>query len=256
MIQLINAITVIHQNGLTARSTIDLSKIIVTNKHRIRLGSVGISDILEYNEENEVDIKEYQVQDIKNISNVLVELSVLLLPVNMRQSANIYNSLKSSTKLSEEFVNMLQELHDSDETFDLEEFSKKLSGKMLTVINNLEDSNDFMESQLGSELENARLFRLMTKLNYLIYDDSDKTGVATGNNKILRLFLNYLYNSYDSSNNKNKKVLNLNKVLINLNKLDCGIDEKLLLINKDECIIISYKELKEIIDNKFRLMRE
>ena len=53
---------------------------------------------------------------------------------------------------------MLQELHDSDETFDLEEFSKKLSGKMLTVINNLEDSNDFMESQLGSELENARLF--------------------------------------------------------------------------------------------------
>lgn len=256
LIQLINAITVIHQNGLTARSTIDLSKIIVTNKHRIRLGSVGISDILEYNEENEVDIKEYQVQDIKNISNVLVELSVLLLPVNMRQSANIYNSLKSSTKLSEEFVNILQELHDSDETFDLEEFSKKLSGKMLTVINNLEDSNDFMESQLGSELENARLFRLMTKLNYLIYDDSDKTGVATGNNKILRLFLNYLYNSYDSSNNKNKKVLNLNKVLINLNKLDCGIDEKLLLINKDECIIISYKELKEIIDNKFRLMRE
>lgn len=256
LIQLINAITVIHQNGLTARSTIDLSKIIVTNKHRIRLGSVGISDILEYNEENEVDIKEYQVQDIKKISNVLVELSVLLLPVNMRQSANIYNSLKSSTKLSEEFVNMLQELHDSDETFDLEEFSKKLSGKMLTVINNLEDSNDFMESQLGSELENARLFRLMTKLNYLIYDDSDKTGVATGNNKILRLFLNYLYNSYDSSNNKNKKVLNLNKVLINLNKLDCGIDEKLLLINKDECIIISYKELKEIIDNKFRLMRE
>ena len=96
----------------------------------------------------------------------------------------------------------------------------------------------------------------MTTLNYLIYDDSDKTGVATGNNKFLRLFLNYLYNSYDSSNNKNKKVLNLNKVLINLNKLDCGIDEKLLLINKDECIIISYKELKEIIDNKFRLMRE
>ncbi|RCK64949.1 PAB-dependent poly(A)-specific ribonuclease subunit PAN3 [Candida viswanathii] len=256
LIQLVNAISAIHENGLAAKSTIDLSKIVVTNKHRIRLGSVGISDILEYNEDQEDDIKKDQVQDIHNVAKVLIELSVLLLPANMRQSANIYNSLKSSAKLSEEFVNALQQLSQADESFQLQEFNKQLSGKMLAIINNLQNSNDFMEGQLGSELENARLFRLMTKLNYLIYDDSDKEGVKSGNDKILRLFLNYLYNSYDTSNNKNKKVLNLNKVLINLNKLDCGIDEKLLLINKDECIIISYKELKETIDNKFRLMRE
>ena len=166
-------------------------------------------------------------------------------------SYNIYNLLKASTNLSEEIINNLQELNDLDTAsgeFDLNEFSQRLTPKMFNIIDSLQNSSDFIEGQLTSELENARLFRLMTKLNYLIHDNSNSE-----NDKIIKLFLNYVYNCYDSNN---KKVINLNKVLINLNKLDCGIDEKILLVNNDECIIISYKELKEIIDTKFRLMRE
>ncbi|KAL6451625.1 PAN3 PAN2-PAN3 deadenylation complex subunit PAN3 [Candida maltosa Xu316] len=250
LIQLINALTSIHGKGLSAKSTINLSKIVVTNKNRIRLSSVGISDILEYDEQaadEEIDIKEEQLQDIKNVAKILIELSVLLLPLDMRQSNNIFNSLKSSTNLSEEFVNVLQELSEATkDSFVLEEFYKKISHKMITIINNLQDSNDFMEGQLGSELENGRLFRLMSKLNYLLYKNTNE------NDKILRLFMKYIYNCYDNQ----KKIINLNKVLINLNKLDCGIDEKILLINNDDCIIVSYKELKEIVDYKFRMLRE
>ncbi|CAX41856.1 poly(A)-nuclease subunit, putative [Candida dubliniensis CD36] len=252
LIQLINAIMVIHEKGLSASSTIDLSKIIVTNKNRIKLSSVGISDILEFNDdETKQDIKIRQLQDIQKVGKVLMELAILLLPANMRQSNNVYNSLKASTNLSEDIVNNLRELNDLDtasEEFDLSEFSKRLTPKMFSIIDSLQNSSDFIEGQLTSELENARLFRLMTKLNYLIHDNSN-----TENDKIIKLFLNYVYNCYDSNN---KKVINLNKVLTNLNKLDCGIDEKILLVNNDECIIISYKELKEIIDTKFRLMRE
>lgn len=54
------------RKGLLASSTIDLSKIIVTNKNRIKLSSVGISDILEFkDDETNQDIKIRQLQDIQ-----------------------------------------------------------------------------------------------------------------------------------------------------------------------------------------------
>ena len=85
-----------------------------------------------------------------------MELAILLLPVNMRQSNNIYNLLKASTNLSEEIINNLQELNDLDTAsgeFDLNEFSQRLTPKMFNIIDSLQNSSDFIEGQLTSELE-------------------------------------------------------------------------------------------------------
>lgn len=70
--------------------------------------------------------------------------------------------------------------------------------------------------------------------------------------KIIQLFQQNLFQFYDPNG---ARVINLHKVLVNLNKLDCGVDEKLLLVNENECIIVSYKEVKEIIDCQFRQLK-
>ncbi|CAI5759803.1 unnamed protein product [Candida verbasci] len=262
LIQLINAIKFVHENNLAVKSSLNLSKIIITNKDRIRISSIGISDILEREKDNNYEeskeiIEKSQLEDIHNLGKLLFDLSVLLLPINVRNLMNLnlielrhFNQLRNSTNLSELWCNTLEKLIYADETFTLSEFNTSLTTPMLSTINNLQQSNDFFENQLMTELENARLFRLMTKINFIIFNSTNVSQI-----KILKLFQHYLFNTYDING---KKQINLSKILINLNKLDCGIDEKILLVsnNQQECIIVSYKEIKELIDSQFRLMRE
>ena len=41
---------------------------------------------------------------------------------------------------------------------------------------------------------------------------------------------------------------------INCIKLDAGVDERIMLVSRDEqsCLIVSYKEIKNCIDSAFR----
>ncbi|CCE83175.1 Piso0_003747 [Millerozyma farinosa CBS 7064] len=265
MIEISNALTAIHEKGLAARSSLDLTKIIVTNKNRIRLSGVAISDILNY-EKDEAEIRqkslavmisEWQQQDIVKFGEIILDLAALTLPVGLRSGdkqtviTNLQNS--STVQFSDEFIVSLRALVTA--TNDLHAFVKEhLSLKLLSFANNLEDSSDFMESQLSTELENARLVRLCAKLNFIIDRpefENDPEWQQNGPKHIIKLFRDYIFFQYDEFGNP---VCDLSRVLTNLNKLDAAIDEQFLLVTRDErnCIIVSYKEIRDIIDSVFR----
>lgn len=267
VIEVTNALINIHENDLAARSALDLSKILVTNKNRVRLGGVGVSDILNY-EEDEEQIQqkgleafrhELQQADIKKFGKLILDLAALCLPNNARnhEPKDLINLLKTSTTVSFscEFINLLTDLNMN--TSDLQEFNRNhLSRRILNFCGNAQDLQDFMESQLSTELENARVFRLITKLNFIIDRpeyENDPNWQENGNKYIIKLFRDYIFFQYDEFG---KPVCDLSRVLTNLNKLDAGIDEKFLLVNKDEknCIIVSYKEIRDIIDSAFRTL--
>ncbi|KAI5964359.1 PAN3 [Candida pseudojiufengensis] len=261
LIQLVNAVKAIHSIRLSAGSSIDLSKIITTSDSRIKLSSCGISDVLDAIKGTEEDLKLAQLKDINSIGKVLLDLASTLLPANLRATSAdvLIKNIINSTSISNDFTDVLSVLNDQSivsgsSTFDLTQFSKDhLIDKTFALLNETQNTCDFLESQLTSELENARLFRLLTKLNFVINNYNSNMKINDKNNlKILKLFQHNLFNFIDSSG---KNILNLHKVLVNLNKLDCGIDEKLLLTSEKEYIIVSYKELKEIVDVQFRLFR-
>ncbi|CUM67904.1 uncharacterized protein PRCAT00005615001 [Priceomyces carsonii] len=259
--QITNALLAIHEKGLAARSSLDGTKIIVTNKNRIRLASVGVTDILKYQEDEEHIknegltnyTKSLQKSDIKTFGKLILDLASLTLPHNLRsqEPTELLKALKlsGSIKFSDELVEAILSLL-FDEDFDLAKFNAHyLASRLLNLINNLEDSTDYMESQLTSELENARLFRLVAKLNFVI--DRPEYPVHDNSNKhIAKLFRDFVFCEYDDFG---KPVLNLSRVLVNLNKLDAGIDEKFLLVSRDDknCVIASYKEVRDIIDSLF-----
>lgn len=267
IIEITNALINIHENGLAARSALDLSKILVTNKNRVRLGGVGISDILNYeNDEEEINKiglasfqHDLQVADIKKFGKIILDLAALSLPINSRSGnpSEVIGVLKTAptASFSDEFITALHELNTN--TADLLDFSKNyLARRMLGFCSNSQDLQDFMESQLSTELENARVFRLITKLNFIIDRpeyENDPNWQENGNKYIIKLFRDYVFFQYDEFG---KPVCDLSRVLTNLNKLDAGIDEKFLLVNKDEknCIIVSYKEIRDIIDSTFRTL--
>lgn len=263
LIQLTGALISIHEAGLFAGSSISMSKIIVTNKNRVRLGAVCADDILDHEilerraEEigTQRTLKEMQMADITRLGKVITELASATLPLSMRgvpaDSIIMYLQSYSSVNFGDEMLTIMRRLMDSDESFDLHEFfGRHLSRQLLELMNGFQDLSDYYESQLLSEVENGRLFRLLVKINFLL-DRPEAAGEIGGSMFVISMFRDYLFQTV---NDVGKPVIDLSRILVNLNKLDVGIDEKLLLISREEdsCIIVSYKEVKDIIDLSFR----
>ena len=135
--------------------------------------------------------------------------------------------------------------------------------------------NDILTSTLSRELENARLVRLLTKLN-LILERPETNNTAssstasgstpnqsaaghtlnlpstawseTGERYYLKLFRDYVFHQVDSDG---RPVLDLGHVLGCLNRLDAGVEEKIMLVSRDEqsCFVVSYRELKRGVES-------
>ena len=114
--------------------------------------------------------------------------------------------------------------------------------------------DDTLHSEFSREVENGRLFRLMSKLNFITDTpgmESDSQWAENGERYFLTLFRDFVFHQVDAQNHP---VVDLGHVLTCLNKLDAGTDERITLISRDEqsCYIVSYKELKKGIESAFQ----
>lgn len=272
LIQLTNALITIHAKGLSARSSMDPSKIIVSGKNRVRLAAVGVSDILHHEDDEQIIsetgladfVNKSQQEDIRALGKVLLDLATLVAPPALRNLAphDAISALKTpgvatgGVTYSAEFLRVLETLVGED-SVDLDRFCERyLSNRLVRIVDALQELHDFVEAQLSGELENARLFRLITKINFIV--DRPEHAAAfeygkNGNKHLVKLFKDYIFLQYDEFG---KPVIDLSRVLTNLNKLDAGIDEKFLLISRDEknCIIVSYREIRDVIESVFRTL--
>lgn len=263
LVQIVGALIAIHKEGLHAGSSLSLSKVIVTTKNRVRLAAVCIDDILDYQELDHLEradgkmktLQELQKNDILRLGVLMAELSATTLPMQMRGEFNdeLVNHLKSAygKALSDEWIDVLCTLNNAGADFSLQEFyTQRLSLRALDVMNGFQDLSDYYENHLLSEVENGRLFRLMAKLSSLI-DRPEKEADLSGNAFVLRLFRDFVFHTRDESG---KPAVDLSRILVNLNKLDVGVDEKILLVSSEEdtCMIVSYKEVKDILELSFR----
>lgn len=258
IVQITNALIKIHEHGLAARSSLDLTKIIVTNKNRIKLSSVGVSDILNHPVDKTSSIKEVmhkeQIQDFKRFGLLILDLAVLMVPNGKNHTVEEkISSIKHH--VSKELVDIITKLINDYEYVNLQKLNEfYVSRRSLDMVNDLQDANDYIEGQLGGELENARLFRLIAKINFIVehpllnWQENDKIYV-------IKLFNDFIFHQLDGNN---KPVLDLSRVLTKLNKLDVGTDERFMLISNDQklSILVSYKEVRDIIDGAFRRLTQ
>lgn len=141
----------------------------------------------------------------------------------------------------------------SKEESSIQGFSRIIAPKMARCYNELASLNQFYEKNLANAIENDRLFRLITKINFILERSEysgDLSWSETGERYPVKLFRDYVFHQVDD---QGKPVLDLVHVLGCLNKLDAAIDEKIMLVSRDEssCIIASYKEIKECIEFSF-----
>ncbi|CCC71668.1 hypothetical protein NCAS_0H03580 [Naumovozyma castellii] len=249
LVQLTNAINVVHSKGFYI-GLIDWDKIIVTgDPGRIKLSGCGAIDVLGANEE--LDLHSKQQMDFENLGQLLFKLASKI--------GNNANAKIDELSVDDQFKTVLQYLlNDTNDRKTINELSQLFIDKILSNVESSQGYAEYTEGILSRELENGRLFRLICKLNFIFGKIESRVDInwsESGEKFPIILFYDFVFHQVDETG---KSVMDLTHVLRCLNKLDAGAPEKLILATPDEmnCIIISYKELKDLIDTTFRSMTQ
>ncbi|KAI8339265.1 hypothetical protein BC941DRAFT_268994 [Chlamydoabsidia padenii] len=246
--QISSALKAVHGSGLASRN-IDVSKILVTGKNRLRISCAGIMDVLQY--DGGQNVTRYQQEDMLSFGKLVVALAC-----NSLQS---FHNLPQSFEFISRYYSpdlknlVLFLLSKPQPTKTIDEAIKLIGPRILHEINCSQYYTDTLESELGRELENGRLVRLLSKLGFINERpefDMDPRWSETGDRYIIKLFRDYVFHQVDENG---VPVVDMAHVLTCLNKLDAGVDEKIMLMSRDEqsCLIVSYKEIKNCISAAF-----
>jgi PAB-dependent poly(A)-specific ribonuclease subunit 3 len=107
-----------------------------------------------------------------------------------------------------------------------------------------------MQAELSKEFDNGRMMRLLVKLGFVNERpevDGDTHWSETGDRYLLKLFRDFVFHQCTESGSP---VLDWGHVVESLNKLDAGIEEKILLLSRDEqsMLVASYGDLKRCVE--------
>ncbi|CAJ0750821.1 1125_t:CDS:10 [Entrophospora sp. SA101] len=238
--QLASAVKTIHSAGLAAR-VIEPTKILLTSKNRIRINCCGVMDMLSY--DGGKNIPHYQ----------------LLISLACNSLSSVHNLPKSidyvTRQYSPDFKKVILYLLSKPLPMkSIDDVIAMIGPRLVHEINSAHHYSDFLESELSQELENGRLVRLLCKFGFINERpefDMDPSWSETGDRYLIKLFRDYVFHQVDENG---YPVVNMAHVLTCLNKLDAGVDERIMLVSRDEqsCLIVSYKEIKNCIDSAFR----
>ncbi|KAI9203946.1 uncharacterized protein BJ171DRAFT_507112 [Polychytrium aggregatum] len=249
VVQLVSCLKTIHGAGLAAR-VIEPSKILITGKNRIRLNCCGMFDTLTY--DGTRSSVQHQQEDLLHLGQLIVALCCGALGAvhNLAQSVEYIGR-----QYSADVRNVIMYLLSKPTTFkSIDDVITMMGPRLLTEINSAYYYNDILENELTRELENGRLFRLLCKAGFINERpefDMDASWSETGDRYLLKLFRDYVFHQVDEKGNP---ILDLAHIVQCLNKLDVGVDEKVMLMSRDEqsCLIVTYKDLHQCMENAFQ----
>ena len=252
IVQIASALKSIHSSGLAAR-VLDPSKILVTGKNRIRLNGCGVLDVVQFDANSHAPLAQAQRQDLVNFALVVLAVGSGTPDVgqNFARSMDTFKRY-FKPELQNALVWLYSAMQNPEKTIDA--FITLISNQMITAFNGALHTDDALSSELAREVENARIVRLMAKLNFITERPeyvNDQSWSENGERYFLKLFRDYVFHQVDG---QNRPMIDLAHVLLVLNKLDTGTEEKIMLVSRDEqsVFVVSYRELKKGVDNAFQ----
>ncbi|KAI0548478.1 hypothetical protein F4679DRAFT_550620 [Xylaria curta] len=250
LVQLSSALKVIHKAKLAARS-IDISKVILTDKNRIRLSACSIFDVIHF--EAHRPVEELQQEDFFNLGKLILSVGTNTPPRNIQDFRPLLEQLgrSYSDELKERVGWLLWPSQTQYKT--AEQLIRDLAVHIDDVFVSSTNAYDEAMNHLGRELENGRLVRLLAKLgtiNERPEFDGDPNWSETEHRYTLKLFRDYVFHQVDAQGNP---VLDLGHIISCLNKLDAGTEEKIYLTSRDHqsTFLVTYRELKKQVQSAF-----
>ncbi|KAJ7248887.1 hypothetical protein B0H12DRAFT_1123204 [Mycena haematopus] len=250
IVQLSGAIKRVHDAGQALRM-IDITKVLVTSKNRLRVGSCGIVDVLMYDTPQDVHL--LQQEDLTMFGRLVFALCTG--NVMAASGANFQKSLEVMGRLYTPEVKTvaLFLVNKGGPHKNIGQLLEIISSRVAAEMGDALSAADTLENELMGELENARLVRLLCKFGFINERPEfarEPRWSETGDRYIVKLFRDYVFHQVDENGNP---VVNLSHVLTCLNKLDGGTDERVMLVSRDEqsCLVVSYKDIKSCVESAF-----
>ncbi|KAF7320832.1 PAN2-PAN3 deadenylation complex subunit PAN3 [Mycena chlorophos] len=255
IVQLATAVKYVHDAGQALRM-VDASKILVTGKHRLRVSSCGIVDVLMHDSvqmHTQQDMHALQQEDLTMFGRLVFALcsgqalgwSGGNFQKTIELMGRVYSPEVKAVALF--LINKGAPHKNINQVMDI--ISTRVAAEMADALT----ATDILENELMSELENARLVRLLCKLGFINERPEfarDERWSETGDRYIIKLFRDHVFHQVDEMGNPN---VNLGHVLASLNKLDVGTEEKLMLTARDEqsCLVVNYRQVKACVESAF-----
>ncbi|KAF8512098.1 hypothetical protein BU17DRAFT_96630 [Hysterangium stoloniferum] len=246
--QIGNAIRTAHSLGLAVRM-VDATKILLTGKNRVRIGSCGVGDVVAYDARQDVHI--LQQEDILQFGRLILALCCNNLAAANNLTKSLEVVMRNYTPDLKTVILFL--ISKPSPVKSINQLFEMIGSRLLTEMEALQHQSDRLEHDLASELENGRIVRLLCKLGFINERpefDRDLRWSETGDRYIIKLFRDYVFHQVDENG---APIVNMSHVLTCLNKLDAGTNERIMLVSRDEqsCLVVSYKELKACIESTF-----
>jgi PAB-dependent poly(A)-specific ribonuclease subunit 3 len=244
IVQIASAIKSVHTANLAVRC-MDPSKVILTDKNRIRLSACSVLDVVQFDAQR--PLAELQQEDFLHFGKLILSIGMNNLVSNTTLKNAVDQLGRSYTTELRDTVAWLLTPAQAPATKSIDDFLGGISTHLVSAFDNSLHAMDTQTSELSRELENGRLFRLMAKLgtiNERPEYEGDRNWSENGERYMLKLFRDYTFHQVDA---EGRPVIDLGHMLMCLNKLDAGIEEKVSLTSRDEqtTFVVTYRELKK-----------
>lgn len=291
VVQLVSAVRAVHQGNLACQ-TLQLSHILVTpevgsgadpsmmmhlsnaatqwmsairtNRVRLRINCIGVSDALEF--EARKDVKVLQREDMTCLGRIMISLASGIeiisetdLDTVGRCEAYIRNHY------SPKFCNLAMALildHGRSLAIatrsgmvppSIEEVSREILDYIWEEMDCAHAITDNLDEVLASEFESSRALRLLLKMGFINERPEfmiDTRWSETGSNYALKLFRDYVFHQCDESG---RPVMDLGHVVTALNKLDAAEEEKIVLASRDgvTVMVVTFAEIAQALEKAY-----
>ena len=248
IVQISNAIKAVHSLNLAVRC-LDLTKIILTDKHRIRLTGCGILDVVQY--EAGKALAELQQDDFMQFGRIILSLATNTPPHQLNNVAAAMEHLERT--YSSELAGMVTWLISPTAQKNADSLTSGISNRMTAAFDMALHRSDGLHAELFKEIENGRLARLLLKLGTINERqdfDGDAKWAEHGDRYQLKLFRDYVFHQVDEHGNP---VMDMGHMLRSLAKLDAGTNELIRLTSRDGLtdFLVTYKELNKLLQTAF-----
>ncbi|RDL41069.1 PAB-dependent poly(A)-specific ribonuclease subunit PAN3 [Venustampulla echinocandica] len=249
IVQIASAVKAVHSANLAVRC-MDPSKVMVTDKGRIRLGACSVLDVVQF--EAQRPLAELQQEDFIHFGKLILSIATNNLSVTTTPNlAPLVEQL--ARNYSSEFRDTVVWLLTPAQAPATKGVGELLSGIATHVVDAFDSSlhaNDTLYSELAREVENGRLARLLMKLgtiNERPEYEGDVNWSETSERYILKLFRDYVFHQVNA---EGRPVLDMGHMVACLNKLDAGSQEKISLASRDEqsVFVVTYSEIKKQVN--------
>ncbi|KAJ1979529.1 PAB-dependent poly(A)-specific ribonuclease subunit 3 [Dimargaris cristalligena] len=253
VIQLASALSTVHAMGLAFR-TITLEHILMIDKHRLSLDRAGILDLVTYDMPG--NVTQFQREDLSCIGRILIILACgNLHALTHTKEALAFIQRTYSASFKQVIMYLLGRLGPGR---NVEDLLRIVGPRIFDELNAQQRQNDLLQAELSRELENARLVRLLTKFGFINERpefNREADWSETGDRYLIKLFRDFVFHQVDEHG---RPVVDMAHVLTCLNKLDAGVSERVMLTSRDEqsCLIVSYRDIKQCIENAFHELQQ